>query len=172
MLHWAEAEQNAQETEYENVKIDSEWFETEQKTQGLWKLGINLLQSSRREGPLPPSVDRRVVLGSLAEELLVSPTGDRAMSKIDEESVHPSSDAEELAVLRPLTSPDTTTLYLSTSAHAANSRSPRDRSHSVAQSLIDMKFGGKPSDLDPPPLSIPEQSDGCFEEINHFVFER
>ena len=157
MLHWAEAEQNAQETEYENVKIDSEWFETEQKTQGLWKLGINLLQSSRREGPLPPSVERRVVLGSLTEELLVSPTGDRAMSKIDEESVHPSGDAEELVVLRPLTSPDTTTLYLSTSAHAANSRSPRDRSHSVAQSLIDMKFGGKASDLETPPLSIPEK---------------
>ncbi|GAA5846669.1 hypothetical protein JCM5353_008662, partial [Sporobolomyces roseus] len=75
LLHWAEADQNAQETSYENVKIDSEWFETEQKTQ--WKLGINLLHSSRREGPLPPSVERRVVLACLAEELLLSPTGDR-----------------------------------------------------------------------------------------------
>ncbi|GAA5859679.1 hypothetical protein JCM5353_001467, partial [Sporobolomyces roseus] len=123
-----------------------------------WKLGINLLHSSRREGPLPPSVERRVVLACLAEELLLSPTGDRAMSKIDEESVHPSSDVAELTVLRPLTSPDTTTLYLSTSAHAANSRSPRDRSHSVAQSLIDMKFGGKPSDLESPPLSSTDKS--------------
>ncbi|GAA5899690.1 uncharacterized protein JCM6883_005958 [Sporobolomyces salmoneus] len=152
LLHWAEADQRqggGGGNDYEDVKIDSEWFETEQKTQGLWKLGLNLLQSSRREGSLPSSVERRVVLAALAEELLVSPSGERAITKIDEDTVHPSVDVEELVALKPLTSPDTTTLYLSTSTHANDSRSPRDRSHSVAQSLIDLKFGGKPSEPAP-----------------------
>ncbi|GAA5943981.1 uncharacterized protein JCM15063_006135 [Sporobolomyces koalae] len=146
LLHWAEADQLSPSDNFEDVNIGSEWFEAEQKTQGLWKLGATLLQSSRREGALPASVERRVVLAGLAEELLVSPSGERAITKIDEESVHPSSDVSELVALKPLTSPDTTTLYLSTSTHPTHARSPRDRSHSVAQSLIDLKFGGKPSE--------------------------
>ncbi|GAA5880918.1 hypothetical protein JCM16303_005175 [Sporobolomyces ruberrimus] len=155
LLHWAEADQR-QQGAYEDVLIDSEWFEAEQKTQGLWKLGSNLLVSGRREGVLPPSVERRVMLAGLAEELLVTPSGERAVTKIDEDAVHPSADLDELIVLKPLTSPDTTTLYLSTSMHAMRSRSPRDRSHSVAQSLIDLKFGGKPSE---PTLSPPVVED-------------
>lgn len=155
-MHWAESDQRRDGHEYEDVKIDAEWFETEQKTQGLWKLGLNLLQSSRREGALPASVERRVVLAALAEELLVSPSGERAITKIDEDAVHPSVDVDELVALKPLTSPDTTTLYLSTSTHASDARSPRDRSHSVAQSLIDLKFGGKPSE---PAPSSPSMDD-------------
>ncbi|GAA6060461.1 hypothetical protein JCM10212_000889 [Sporobolomyces blumeae] len=168
LLHWAEMDARDDARRYEDVRIEPDWFETEAKTQGLWTLGVNLLQSSRREGALPPSVERRVVLAGLAEDLLVSPSGERAITKIDEESVHPSREVDDLVVLKPLTSPDTTTLYLSTSstrshhhglgdAAGTDSSTPRDRSHSVAQSLIDLKFGNVPTEPKASPVSIDDK---------------
>ncbi|GAA5930547.1 hypothetical protein JCM1841_003165 [Sporobolomyces salmonicolor] len=158
LLHWAEFDA-LQPSDEDGVEIDHTWFEVEHKTQGLWKLGVNLLESSRREGALPPSVERRVVLAGLTEDLLVSPSTERAITKIDSESVQPSTEVEELQALKPLTSPDTTTLYLSTSTHGAGGVAglQRERSQSVAQSLIDLKFGGKRTDEESSPRFVDEK---------------
>ncbi|GAA5981719.1 hypothetical protein JCM5350_000467 [Sporobolomyces pararoseus] len=160
LLHWAESDRQGSDSCYEPIEISSEWFESEKYTKGLWKISLNLLNASKRDtgdNLLPRSVERRLVLAGLVEELLVSPSGERAIIKIDEDTTNPSNKVEQLLALKPLTSPDTTTLYLSTSTHhhrhhhlqdaqsndsASSSRDPRDRSHSVAQSLIDLKFGG------------------------------
>jgi hypothetical protein len=112
LLQLAELERDTQDT----FEIDEAWFDAEQKTQGLWKLGANLLRSNRREGSLPVSVLRRVELAELAEEALLSPTADRAITKIDSESVQASAQVEELVALKTLTAPDPTTLYHTTSA--------------------------------------------------------
>lgn len=152
LLYLAESERDQHD---DVVCIDDAWFDAEQKTQGLWKLGANLLQSSRREGGLPPSVERRVDLAGLAEDLLLAPSADRAVAKIDTDSVQPSSDVHELVALKALTAPDPTTLYHTTSTTSTLATSSGNEGgsaqapvHSVAQSLIDLKFGGKadPSD--------------------------
>ncbi|BGP51125.1 hypothetical protein JCM10450v2_007054 [Rhodotorula kratochvilovae] len=150
LLHLAELERDTQD----GIDIDEAWFAAEQKTQGLWKLGVNLLQSSRREGGvLPPSVERRVDLAGLAEDMLLSPAAERAVTKIDSESVQPSAEVDELVALKPLTAPDSTTHYHTTSTASIGDdlagRHPRV--NSVAQSLIDLKFGGKadPSEVSP-----------------------
>lgn len=139
LLHLAELERDTQD----GIDIDEAWFEAEQKTQGLWKLGANLLQSSRREGGvLPPAVERRVHLAGLAEDVLVSPAAERAVTKIDADSVQPSAEVEELVALKPLTAPDSSTHYHSTSAvSVGDDPTGRPRVNSVAQSLIDLKFG-------------------------------
>ncbi|GAA5868529.1 hypothetical protein JCM3774_005418 [Rhodotorula dairenensis] len=143
LLQLAELERDTQDT----FEIDEAWFDAEQKTQGLWKLGANLLRSSRREGVLPASVLRRVELAELAEETLLSPAADRAVTKIDAESVQPSAHVEELVTLKALTAPDPTTLYHTTSASTTGLEGEpstgRPRVCSVAQSLIDLKFGGQ-----------------------------
>ncbi|GAA6046702.1 hypothetical protein JCM3770_003124 [Rhodotorula araucariae] len=151
LLHLAELERDTQD----GIDIDEEWFAAEQKTQGLWKLGVNLLQSSRREGGvLPPSVERRVDLAGLAEDMLLSPAAERAVTKIDAESVQPSAEVDDLVALKPLTAPDATTHYHTTSAAPIGDdlvAGGHQRVTSVAQSLIDLKFGGKadPSELSP-----------------------
>ncbi|GAA5907428.1 hypothetical protein JCM6882_003858 [Rhodosporidiobolus microsporus] len=166
LLYYAEATRDHDEYDHDSVFISDAWFDAEQKTQGLHKLGSNLLQSSKKNGSLalPPAVERRVDLASLAEDLLVSPSAERAVTKIDADSTQPSSEVDELAALKPLTTPDTTTLYHTTSASAGqgveSEASSRPRVNSVAQSLIDLKFGGKadpseqvsPSLLDDKPL--------------------
>lgn len=120
------------------VEVDDEWLESEQKAQGMWKLGCSLLRSQRAEGYLPASVERRVALARLAEELLANPAPEQALTKVEERDVLPSAEVEALLCLKPLTSPDTTTLYHSMATHAQ----PSARSAtSVAQSLIDLKFG-------------------------------
>ncbi|GAA5853317.1 hypothetical protein JCM8547_000282 [Rhodosporidiobolus lusitaniae] len=150
-----------------SVSVDDAWFDAEQKTQGLWKLGANLLQSSRKEGGLPPSVERRVDLAGLTEDLLVAPSAERAVLKIDAESVQPSAEVEELVVLKPLTAPDPTTLYHTTSTAMSNASASgaggaaedgatRPRVHSVAQSLIDLKFGGKADPSEQVSPSLPD----------------
>ncbi|KPV72619.1 uncharacterized protein RHOBADRAFT_55716 [Rhodotorula graminis WP1] len=141
LLHLAELERDTQD----GIDIDESWFEAEQKTQGLWKLGANLLQSSRREGGvLPPAVERRVHLAGLAEDVLLSPAAERAVTKIDADSVQPSAEVDELVALKPLTAPDSSTHYHSSSVAAAgDDPSGRPRVNSVAQSLIDLKFGVK-----------------------------
>ncbi|GAA5836713.1 hypothetical protein JCM9279_007634 [Rhodotorula babjevae] len=139
LLQLAELERDTQD----GIDIDEAWFEAEQKTQGLWKLGANLLQSSRREGGvLPPAVERRVHLAGLAEDVLLSPAAERAVTKIDADSVQPSAEVDELVALKPLTAPDSSTHYHSSSVAAAgDDASGRPRVNSVAQSLIDLKFG-------------------------------
>ncbi|BGP57794.1 hypothetical protein JCM8202v2_005441 [Rhodotorula sphaerocarpa] len=143
LLQLAELERDTQDT----LDIDEAWSDAEQKTQGLSKLGANLLRSSRREGALPASVLRRVELAALAEDALLSPVADRAITKIDAETVQPSAELDELLALKPLTAPDPTTLYHTTSASATgldnDAGSGRPRVCSVAQSLIDLKFGGQ-----------------------------
>ena len=157
LLQLAELERDTQDT----FEIDEAWFDAEQKTQGLWKLGANLLRSSRREGSLSVSVLRRVELAELAEEALLSPTADRAITKIDSESVQASAQVEELVALKTLTAPDSTTLYHTTSASSTGLDSEpstgRPRVCSVAQSLIDLKFGGK---SDPSEATSPVFDDG------------
>lgn len=108
-----------------------------------------------REGELPPSVERRVALGGFAEEALLSPAAERVVTKIDSESVQPSGELDELIALKPLTTPDTTTLYHSTSATAmGGDESGRPRVNSVAQSLIDLKFGGQAESAGPSSPSL------------------
>lgn len=128
------------------VDIDDEWLESEHKAQGMWKLGVSLLKSNRLEGHLPSSVERRVALARLTEELLANPAPEQALNRIDERDVQSSAEVEALLALKPLTSPDTTTLYHSMATHAATSSRSAT---SVAQSLIDLKFGnavdGEPS---------------------------
>lgn len=157
LLQLAELERDTQDT----FEIDEAWFDAEQKTQGLWKLGANLLRSSRREGSLPVSVLRRVELAELAEEALLSPTADRAITKIDSESVQASAQVEELVALKSLTAPDPTTLYHTTSASSTGLENEpstgRPRVCSVAQSLIDLKFGGQ---SDPSEATSPLFEDG------------
>lgn len=154
LLQLAELERDTKDS----FEIDEAWFDAEQKTQGLWKLGANLLRSSRQGGSLPPSVLRRVELAGLAEEALLSPAADRAVTKIDSELVQASAQVEELVALKPLTAPDPTTLYHTTSASTtgldSESSSGRPRVCSVAQSLIDLKFGGQadPSEATSPVL--------------------
>lgn len=130
LLYRAEAESN------NRVEVDDEWLESEAKAQGMWKLGVSLLKANQLEGHLPASVERRVALARLTEELLSNPTSEQAINKV--EQGYSSAQVDALVALKPLTSPDTTTLYHSTATHAA----PSGRSStSVAQSLIDLKFG-------------------------------
>ncbi|GAA5968661.1 hypothetical protein JCM11641_007716 [Rhodosporidiobolus odoratus] len=186
LLYLAEAELEAGDTA---VQVENAWFEAEEKTQGLWKLGVNLLQSARTaaadadgEGavPLSQALERRVDLASLAEDLLVSPSAERAVTKIDSDSTQPSSEVEELLALKPLTAPDPTMLYHTTSTSstftgetsASGSSSatlatdssmqagPSDStsSRSIAQSLIDLKFGGSAADRPAPTLGADSSS--------------
>lgn len=120
------------------VDIDDEWLESEHKAQGMWKVGMSLLKSNRLEGHLPSSVERRVALARLTEELLSNPSPEQALNRIDERDVQSSAEVDALVALKPLTSPDTTTLYHSMATHAATSSRSAT---SVAQSLIDLKFG-------------------------------
>lgn len=152
LLHLAELERDTSDS----IDIDDEWIDSEEKTKGLYKVGANLLHAHLREGTLPPSVERRVALGGFAEEALLSPAAERAVTKIDSESVQPSGELDELVALKPLTTPDTTTLYHSTSA-TVMARNGDDagqpRVNSVAQSLIDLKFGAQPESTEQPPTS-------------------
>ncbi|GAA6009773.1 hypothetical protein JCM10207_004188 [Rhodosporidiobolus poonsookiae] len=157
LLYFAESDQLTHASSADSVTIDDAWFDAEQKTQGLWKVGSTLLSSSRSSAAskagetLPPSVERRVALASLTESLLVSPPPDRALLPIDSDSTQSAAEVDELRRLRPLTAPDSTTVYHSTSAHTpadglggevggSGLRRPRGV-QSVAQSLIDLKFG-------------------------------
>ncbi|GAA6036321.1 hypothetical protein JCM8097_001665 [Rhodosporidiobolus ruineniae] len=168
LLYLAEAERDQGD---DIASVDDAWFDAEQKTQGLWKLGANLLQSARKGDALPPSVERRVGLAGLTEDLLVSPAPDRAVTKIDADAVQPCSAVDELVLLTPLTAPDSTTLYHTTSAtttlgsgvdSAGSAKSEgagasgRPRVHSVAQSLIDLKFGGKADPSEAVSPSLPD----------------
>jgi hypothetical protein len=124
-----------------------EWAEEEEKSRGLRKLSLSLLSASRLSGPLPPTVERRVILARLTEDLLVSPLPPtQFVSSTPSASatptpaapiqitIRPSSQIPSLIALAPLTSPDTTTTYsLANSAARATS--------SIAQSLIELKFG-------------------------------
>ncbi|BGO94996.1 hypothetical protein NBRC10512_006539 [Rhodotorula toruloides] len=151
LLHLAELERDTQD----GIDIDDEWIDSEEKTKGLYKVGANLLHAHMREGELPPSVERRVALGGFAEEALLSPAAERVVTKIDSESVQPSGELDELIALKPLTTPDTTTLYHSTSATAmGGDESGRPRVNSVAQSLIDLKFGGQAESAGPSSPSL------------------
>ena len=107
-------------------------MEQEEKSIGLRKTSIALLAASRREGPLPLMVDRRVALAALTDDLLTSPMPEPTSSP---PTIQSSSHVESLIALAPLTSPDQTTLYdpAVAAAHATSS---------IAQSLINMKFGG------------------------------
>ncbi|KAM0791127.1 hypothetical protein ACM66B_004413 [Microbotryomycetes sp. NB124-2] len=122
--------------------IDVEWLEAELKAQGMWRLGASLLKANRREGHLPPSVERRVALASLTEDLLVHPAATDAFSPVTHDNDVVSSDElESLATLKPLTSHDTTKLYLTTTTSRVGDDKAATSSSSVAQSLIDLKFG-------------------------------
>lgn len=82
-------------------------------------------------------------LAGLAEDVLLSPAAERAVTKIDADSVQPSAEVDELVALKPLTAPDSSTHYHSSVAAAGDDPSGRPRVNSVAQSLIDLKFGVK-----------------------------
>ncbi|GJN93157.1 hypothetical protein Rhopal_006204-T1 [Rhodotorula paludigena] len=156
LLQLAELERDTQD----GIDIDEAWFDAEQKTQGLWKVGVNLLQSNRREGAaLPASVERRVDLAGLAEEILLSPAAERAVTRIDADSVQASAEVDELLALKPLTAPDSTMHYHTTSAHtvARGGADDRPRVNSVAQSLIDLKFGGKANSSETSPSFIDDK---------------
>lgn len=107
-------------------------MEQEEKSIGLRKTSIALLAASRKEGPLPLMVDRRVALAGLTDDILTSPLPELASTPI---TIQSSAHVESLIALSPLTSPDQTTLYdpAVAAAHATSS---------IAQSLINMKFGG------------------------------
>ncbi|KAM0756228.1 hypothetical protein T439DRAFT_320926 [Meredithblackwellia eburnea MCA 4105] len=111
----------------------------DEKAAGLYKLSTSLLRSNRREGALPLSVERRVSLAMLVEELLCNPDPTMAAIKVALKDVRNSKEVESVQALQPLTSPESTTLYpagvLAASSSAVGSAT------SVAQSLIDMKFG-------------------------------
>ena len=111
---------------------DDEWMEQEERSIGLRKTSVALLAASRREGPLPIMVERRVVLATLTDDVLTSPFPQPAPSTT---TIQNSSRVESLIALAPLTSPDATTLY-DPAVAAAQATS------SIAQSLINMKFGG------------------------------
>ncbi|SCZ97342.1 BZ3500_MvSof-1268-A1-R1_Chr4-2g07150 [Microbotryum saponariae] len=122
----------------DHIDLDDSWLDAEQKSQGLWKLGVSLLRANRREGDLPASVARRVELAGLTEELLSNPTPEGSVCKITSHDVVASEAVPGIKALQVLTSPDTTTLYHSTSAHAVDLSRPKNTS--IAQSLINMKF--------------------------------
>ncbi|SCV69229.1 BQ2448_2249 [Microbotryum intermedium] len=122
----------------DHIDLDDSWLDAEQKSQGLWKLGVSLLRANRREGDLPASVARRVELAGLTEELLSNPTPEGAVCKITSHDVVASEAVPGIKALQVLTSPDTTTLYHSTSTHAVDSSRPKNTS--IAQLLINMKF--------------------------------
>lgn len=125
-----------------------EWADAEEKSRGLRELSLNLLAASRAGAPLPPTVQRRVVLARLTEDLLVSPlpvpkpsastlnpvSTTTSTAHLTVKPPRPSIEVSSLLALAPLTSPDTTTMYSpATSAARATS--------STAQSLIELKFG-------------------------------
>lgn len=155
------------------ITLDEEWLESELKAQGMWKLSASLLRANRREGHLPTSVERRVALASLSEQMLANPAPERAIIPVDNiEATQASDRVEAVLALKPLTSPDTTTLYLSTSAgHPTTSR---PSSSSVAQSLIDLKFSSGVADGDAStalPDSKPHPlSESSLAALNNSVF--
>lgn len=181
------------------VDLDPDFVESELKAQGMWKLGASLLRAAaaaqkQQQGidgavessGLPPMVERRVALAALTENLLVTPEPDlvevghqpsdggdhlvdaltNAENLTDQKS---SGELDAICALKPLTSPDTTTLYNTSSTFNAGSSSSASASaasatgssslsptaifsssargsgsnpSSIAQSLINMKFGG------------------------------
>lgn len=154
LLHLAESSSDSPS----DTVVSENWLEDEQKAAGLWKVGVNLLKAIRKEGELPTAVERRFALAGLVEEMLSSPTPAKSITKVSEESVKDSSNVEAVKALAPLTSPDNTILY-STVAPSSSTR----QTTSVAQSLIDMKFGNMAEeetsqlaaiDSKPPPPSI------------------
>lgn len=127
LLHSAESHDR-------DAKVDEDQVEQEQKAAGLYKLSVNLLHAKRRGGDLPPSVERRVGLAGLTEDALLTPAHNLAVKRVNQANLQNSAEVDALKALAPLTSPDTTILY---SAVAPAARATT----SIAQSLIDMKFG-------------------------------
>ncbi|KAM0750295.1 hypothetical protein T439DRAFT_249586 [Meredithblackwellia eburnea MCA 4105] len=121
----------------------------DEKAAGLYRLSTSLLRSNRREGALPVSVERRVALAVLVEELLSNPDPSLAVNKITVKDVCHSKEVESIKALQPLTSPESTTLY--PAGVLASSSSAVGSATSVAQSLIDMKFGSG-GDPEPEPV--------------------
>ncbi|KAL8293545.1 hypothetical protein RQP46_000246 [Phenoliferia psychrophenolica] len=112
----------------------------DEKAAGLFKLGTSLLRSNRRDGPLPTSVERRVSLAALTEDLLSNPDAASAVVKLSVKDVRSSKEVQSIKALQPLTSPESTTLY-PVGVLAASSSTRAGSTGSIAQSLIDMKFG-------------------------------
>jgi hypothetical protein len=75
-----------------------------------------------------------VSLAGLVEQVLATPAEGKAVKKVEEQQVRDSVRVEAIKALAPLTSPDTTVLYPSSVSTARATTS-------IAQSLIDMKFG-------------------------------
>ncbi|KAK4046116.1 hypothetical protein OIV83_006342 [Microbotryomycetes sp. JL201] len=149
------AESSNDTTATMSASIDVEWLESELKAQGMWRLGASLLKANKREGHLAPSVERRVALASLTEDLLVHPAAADAFSPVsDAADVVASDEIESLATLKPLTSHDTTKLYLTTTSRTDDKAATS--SSSVAQSLIDLKFGKSSSSSSSP--NVPDPS--------------
>jgi len=111
---------------------------------------------------LPPSVQRRVSLASFATKVLAEPEPGARVAAVPA-AVVGSEAVEALQALKPLTSPDSTTLYDVGGAPIAIGGHPK----AVAKSLIDQKFSGeddgeattdysgKPADLDAPTAAHP-----------------
>lgn len=121
--------------------VDEDWLAKEQHAEGLYKVSINLLKSKEhaQEGLLPLSVERRASLARLVEEMLSNPSKELAIVKVAEGEAKDSNQVASLNALAPLTSPDTTILYTSIVPSARSTTS-------VAQSLIDLKFGNSAED--------------------------
>ncbi|KAK4704741.1 hypothetical protein P7C70_g1456, partial [Phenoliferia sp. Uapishka_3] len=125
----------------------------DEKASGLFKLGTSLLRSNRREGPLPTSVERRVALAALTEEFLCNPEPATAVVKLVQKDVRSSKEIASIKALEHLTSPESTTLYPA-GVLASSSSTRSGATSSIAQSLIDMKFGSGADD--PAPANFEE----------------
>lgn len=148
ILHRAEA-RDASHSSYDSTALVTA-LDEEAKAAGLFKLGKSLLRESRRQAgdALPNSVERRVALATLAEDLLATPEADLVIVPVTSDDLIRTDEVDALKSLSILTSPNTTTLYTAISAP----KSARNPDSSIAQSLIDMKFGSSSAD-DPTPTS-------------------
>lgn len=138
-------------------KLDDDAREADQKAAGLFKVSYNL---SRKADGLPRTVERRVTLARLVDDVLSPAEPSRAIHKIaDVEDTIPSVADKEVNLLSALNSQDNTIVHSAVpSSIGANS---------IAQSLIDLKFGSK-RDNEGRPTSSGGQAD---EKKGQSVFE-
>ncbi|KAI5476190.1 hypothetical protein MNV49_000351 [Pseudohyphozyma bogoriensis] len=138
--------------------------EEEDKAAGLWKLSKSLLRQSRKQGVLPLSVERRVALAGLAEDLLSSPEGDRVVVRKQDDDTQPSEEVDAVRRLRNLTAPSSTTVYGVGPDGAGRGLGMEGRGRgesSVAKSLIEMKFGSGGGDSSTSSSSAGPSSSGA-----------
>lgn len=97
----------------------------------------------------------------MTEDLLSNPDAATAVVKLSQADVRSSKEVASIKVLQSLTSPESTTLY-PVGVLAASSSTRGGSTGSIAQSLIDMKFGSAADDPAPAPFDEdkPQTSSG------------